>query len=206
MLSGFCVKPAPASLMRTGGGRRVCPDPGEPRVREVLEAVQPGPEPPASSRDAQLRRAWGADGASAMGRRPRAEVNSRWTKSTDRSRLGRRSCRRLGGMAMGKKAAGATAVSDVGDYSGPSDERRTSVLREAEPDLDVTEATPNHSTPVTHPASDRRGNARGRGHRGGFGEGEDGRRRCDHAGSERRDAEPRAAGHGGLRINRRARV
>ena len=53
---------------------------------------------------------------------------------------------------------------------------------------------------VAHAASDRRGNARGGVHVGagtvggsGSGEGEDGRRRCDDAGSERGDADPSQA-------------
>ena len=58
---------------------------------------------------------------------------------------------------------------------------------------------------VAHAASDRRGNARGGFHVGagtvggsGSGAGEDGRRRCDDAGSERGDAEHRAAGYRGI--------
>ena len=63
-------------------------------------------------------------------------------------------------------------------------------------DLDVTEAAPDHSTVVAHAAADRRGDARGGIHVGvgaarrrGAGAGEDGRPRCDDAGSERGDAE-----------------
>ena len=58
---------------------------------------------------------------------------------------------------------------------------------------------------VADASSDRRGDARSGFHvgsgaavRGGSGAGEDGRRRCDDAGSERGDAEHRAAGHGGI--------
>ena len=56
---------------------------------------------------------------------------------------------------------------------------------------------------VAHAAADRRGDPRGSFHvgsgaavRSGSGSGEDGRHRCDDAGSERGDAEHRAAGHG----------
>ena len=56
---------------------------------------------------------------------------------------------------------------------------------------------------VADASADRRGNARGGFHvgvgtsvRGGSGAGEDGRRGCDDAGSERGDAEYRTAGHG----------
>ena len=56
---------------------------------------------------------------------------------------------------------------------------------------------------VAHAAADRRGDPRGGVHvgsgaavRSGSGSGEDGRHRCDDAGSERGDAEHRAAGHG----------
>ena len=58
---------------------------------------------------------------------------------------------------------------------------------------------------VTDPAPDRRGDACGGVHVGagpvvgsGSGEGEDGRRGCDDAGSERGDAEHQAAGYGGI--------
>ena len=70
-------------------------------------------------------------------------------------------------------------------------------------DLDVTESARNHSTAVADASADRRGDAGSRFHvgsraalRSGAGEGEDGRRRCDDAGSERGDAEHRASGHG----------
>ena len=58
---------------------------------------------------------------------------------------------------------------------------------------------------VAHAAADRRRDPRGGVHlgsgaagRSGFGEGKDGRRRCDDAGSERGDAEHQTAGHRGI--------
>ena len=70
-------------------------------------------------------------------------------------------------------------------------------------DLGATEAGAGPLDVVAHAAADRRRDPRlgfhvgvGAARRRGAGAGEDGRHRCDDAGSERGDAEHRAAGHG----------